>query len=133
MLFNRKKHTIPKFPPEIAATFHQHCEAIDTDQLDELRRELGVFIKVSLEKTDYEIDQTTLNALYDRSLLLLDLYPSRNNKEKSIIIGAIRYFAFAADPFPEEVFATGYNDDVKIMNHVLEELGLESHAIELSS
>ncbi|MEZ4752837.1 MAG: hypothetical protein R3A13_00780 [Bdellovibrionota bacterium] len=50
---------------------------------------------------------------------------------KSKIVGAVRYFAVAEDPFPDETFASGFDDDARVLNHVLEELGLEEYYIDL--
>jgi hypothetical protein len=56
---------------------------------------------------------------------LLDRYSEFAAYEQSLIVGAVRYFAIADDPFDDETFATGFYDDMRVMNYVMEEIGVE--------
>jgi fructose-1,6-bisphosphatase len=46
-------------------------------------------------------------------------------------VGALRYFVSDDDSFSDLEFASGFNDDAEVMNHVLEELGLEQEVIDI--
>jgi len=129
----KKKFPLPKFPPSVSVTFRSVCQELPLESLPELRTELNNFVNAVLSDPATKADLNSLRSLYDRALFLLDVYPDRTNKEQSLIIGAIRYFAAAKDSLPEIIFSTRFNDDIQVMNHVLEELGLESRSIELSS
>jgi hypothetical protein len=42
-----------------------------------------------------------------------------------MIVGAIRYFACIDDALSESTYASGLVDDVRVLNHVIEELKRE--------
>jgi hypothetical protein len=59
----------------------------------------------------------------------LEKYAEHSPAEQALIIGAVRYFAVADDPFDDATFASGFFDDIKVMNHVLERLGMEDRCL----
>jgi uncharacterized membrane protein YkvA (DUF1232 family) len=105
--------------------FRSFCEALPVDQLPSLRRELETAVKAMLHEGGARIQQNTptIQALKERSELLLARYEQFGETERKLAIGAIRYFLNPDDPFPEEAFASGFDDDVRVMNHVLEAVG----------
>lgn len=132
-MFKHRKHPLPSFPEGIKLKFYDLCELLDEEDLKILRLELGKHVADLLTREKVKYDKESVKSIYDRALMLLDCYKSRNSKDKKSIIGAIRYFAVAEDLVSDEIFSTGLNDDIKIMNYVLEELGFGEYAIELSS
>lgn len=124
-LFRRVKHPLPKVPASIRQMFRSFCEALPVDQLPTLRRELETAVKAMLHEGGARIQQNTptIQALKERSELLLARYEQFGETERKLAIGAIRYFLNPDDPFPEEAFASGFDDDVRVMNHVLEAVG----------
>lgn len=77
------------------------------------------------------LDERIIDALYNSAVFLLDHYNEFNQKQRALIIGAVYYFGLSDDPSPDASFATGLDDDVAVMNHVLEELGVEGFFIAL--
>jgi len=129
MVFGKKsKHPLPKFPPDVAAAFKAMCETLtDENKLRELREAVA---KALLEmrrqaRKNPHIDLDGAEALVDRCFFLLDHYAEYPPDLQALIIGAVRYFAVGDDPFDDEGFASGLFDDVKVMNYVLEKLGIE--------
>jgi hypothetical protein len=76
-------------------------------------------------KENENIDPEAACQLADICNYLLDRYNDYPEKLKKLIIGAVRYVAISDDPFDDGTFATGFFDDMRIVNHVLEKLGIE--------
>jgi uncharacterized membrane protein YkvA (DUF1232 family) len=132
MIF-RRRHQLPKFPPQVRTTFKTLCEVLPDEAIDEMRMILDQNIKVRLEENSERrnVDPERIRELYENSIFLLERYPQLSDREKSLAIGAVRYFAIARDAVPEEYFASGLDDDSQVMNYVLEKLGIEERFIEL--
>ena len=126
MIFGKKRlHKLPAFPPNAASIFKRLCAKIPVEKLPELEQELrqNVAELIEASKGNRKLDISLVDVLFDRSLYLLRVYPDVTPLQQSYIIGAIRYFVMEDDVFSELEFATGLNDDIQIMNHVLEEVG----------
>lgn len=54
---------------------------------------------------------------------LLELAPQMSPDERSMIVGAARYFVSDEDVRPDAASCTGLDDDVEVFNHVASELG----------
>ncbi|RMG42875.1 MAG: hypothetical protein D6719_05190 [Candidatus Dadabacteria bacterium] len=131
--FKRRKHPLPKFPPAIAPMFRQLCEALPEENIDEYKKEVEAALAAVREEAanNDRINLPLAEKLAERCMHLLSIYPELSEDKRALAIGAIRYFVVEEDPMSESKFAAGFDDDVKVMNHVLEELGLEDQYIEL--
>ncbi len=134
MIFGKKrKYPLPKFPPDVKKNFLKLTELLS----DEDARSLIPQVDQCL--AEFEQESTTnqlLNIELARKLArcskeLLDTYHAHTDAEKPLILGAVRYFAVHEDSMSEHAFATGFDDDVRVMNHVLEEIGREDLVIPL--
>lgn len=125
--WKKRRHKLPKFPPMVGQTFRLLCETLDDQQVKELRNAVDQHFLDAIENSKtietYDIDSARI--LVDCCYFLLDSYREFDEKQQSLIVGAVRYFAIADDPFDDETFATGFHDDMRVMNYVLEELGIE--------
>ena len=134
MFFGRKiNHPLPKFPPDVAPAFRAMCETIaDEAKLQELREAVSAaLLEISQQaRGNANVNMECARALADASMFLLEHYGEYPPKLQALIIGAVRYFAVADDPFDDSVFSSGLFDDAKVMNHVLEKLGIEDRYIE---
>ena len=133
MVFARKKHPLPKFPPSVASTFKSLCEALPVEEIEKYRQELKVEVE-NLRSAAAEnpmIDMQTAQQLVDWGEALLNRYQEFNDRQRELIVGAIRYFLLVDDAVSADTFATGMEDDAKVMNHVLEELGVEDDFVQL--
>jgi hypothetical protein len=134
MIFGKTtKHSLPAFPPGTVSTFYSLCEELD----DVSVKGLDSLVSLALEeiqqraKDNVYIDVSMAEKVAEGCRYLLSIYGGRTGYEKSLIVGAVRYFAVADDPFPDTVFATGLDDDAKVVNYVLEHLGIEDRFIEI--
>lgn len=133
MVLRRRKHKLPKFPADIRDTFFRLCETLSVDNIESYRNEIKEVVQEQQKeaKTNRYINLELIDALQRACNKLLDIYPNLNPKHQALAIGAIRYFALSEDPFSDQHFASGMDDDAKVMNHVLEELGVEDMFIDL--
>jgi uncharacterized membrane protein YkvA (DUF1232 family) len=124
---DKKHYALPNFPPRAKATFWSLCEAVPESSLAGIFKELDTQVAERREeaKKNQNIDKVLLEKLYERSKLLLKKYPGLKDDKRALIIGAIRYFVIVDDELPESDFAAGFYDDVKVMNFVLQEVGIE--------
>lgn len=127
VFWKKRRHALPKFPPMVSQTFKLLCETLDDQQIEELRKAVDQNFLDALEnsKTNEAFDIDSARSLVDCCYFLLDSYHEYDEKQQSFIVGAVRYFAIADDPFDDETFATGFYDDMRVMNYVLEDLGIE--------
>ena len=130
MIFRRKRFPLPKFPPEVAPTFKRLCQRIDVEELPQLQSEIEATFRDIRANLD-RLDERLIDALEQRCQLLLESYLQADSRQQAMILGALRYVALQDDPLDDAEFASGRDDDVMVVNHVLEALGLEDQAIEL--
>lgn len=134
MIFGRRyTHPLPKVPANVRTTFKNMCGLVSPEELSEL----SALLEQSIEKTrdlslsSPRIDIRLAEEIASRCRLLLEHYQEFSDAEKMMIIGAVRYFVVDDDPFSDDTFASGFDDDAQVINHVLEHLGIEGMFIEL--
>lgn len=130
---NKRRFKLPRFPETVAPTFKALCENIDSSQIEELRQAVDECLRDARKKKEKNenLDLEGAEELTRRCHYLLDNYEKYSEQQRAQVVGAIRYFAIAEDPFDDETFATGFHDDKRVMNYVLEDLGLEEQYIDL--
>lgn len=134
MFFRRRsRHPLPKFPGTVADAFHTLCREIGVEQLDEVRTEIEKTITALRERVGEKpnLNLPMAEEIAARCFLLLDRYPNSNPEERRLIVGAISYFVIDDDCADDDAFATGFDDDARVMNHVLERLGIENQFIDV--
>ena len=133
MIFKRKEHKLPKFPPDIIPMFEGLCVDVSDEQVEDLLLEYRQKSAARLEekKNDPVFDKRLAKEIQSRCEELLTLYPELNTTQKRLVIGAVRYCAASGDAFSDDIFASGLRDDVKVLNYVIEELGVGITFIEL--
>ncbi|NDC38259.1 MAG: hypothetical protein EBZ48_09435 [Proteobacteria bacterium] len=133
MFFDKRHHPLPAFPPGAAATFRRLCKSLPPSEIPELLQSLERCVdEIRSEAKDNPLLQLPLiESLHDRARFLLEQYEQFPESQRKLIIGAVYYFAIDQDSSPDVEFATGFDDDAKVMNHVLEELGIEGMFIEI--
>jgi len=129
----RGEHDLPRFPETVIPTFKMLCEAIPVDEVPDLLDAVDQnFREMQKAKQENErIDVQGAKQLAERCHFLLERYEAFTEEEQALVIGAVRYFAIAEDPYDDELFATGLFDDKKVMNYVLHRLGLDDHLLHL--
>lgn len=133
MIFKRQKHPLPRFPNTVVPMFKRLATPIPADQAKALIPEIDICMQKLQESAAVRggIDIGLAFEIADACKFLLEVYEERSEKERAKIIGAVRYFAFAEDPFSERSFATGFDDDARVVNHVLELLGIHDRYLSI--
>ncbi|MCB0317640.1 MAG: hypothetical protein KDD56_02705 [Bdellovibrionales bacterium] len=133
MIWKRKKHPLPKFPTSVASVFRNCCEVVSSDNIPVLRSQLENSmnqLRASISNNP-TMDLNLATSIYKVCIELLDNYDRFSTKEQGLIIGAVRYFAVAEDPFPDEIFFFFFDDDFRVLNHVLEKIGWDEYYIDV--
>jgi hypothetical protein len=134
MIFGRRyNYPLPKVPANVRTTFNNMCGVVSEEEL----KELTLLLEQTMEKTrelamnSARIDLRLAEEISSRCRLLLEHYDEFTPQEQAFVIGAVRYFVVDDDPFSDDTFASGFDDDAQVINHVLEHLGIEGMYIEL--
>ncbi|MCI5066029.1 hypothetical protein MRY87_09920 [bacterium] len=125
MIFRRRRYPLPRFPQTIIPEFRSFCEELPEERVAEFFPELDRCVEHfrALAEGAPLLNLNTVERLADVCRELLRLYPECSPKERRLIVGAVRYFASTDDAVSETAFASGLDDDVQVVNHVVEELG----------
>ncbi len=125
--FQKTKHKLPKFPPTVATIFKSLREDLSVEEAQKLRDEVLICVDEAREreKKDPRTDLESTIELANCCKVLLDRYENFSSKQRALVVAAVRYFAGGNDPLNDEEFASGLWDDKRVMNYVLEQLGIE--------
>ncbi len=129
-----RRHKLPKFPASVIPTFKMLVEVLPSHEVAALHTDLDVFLEKFREasKTEPIIDFVDAEELAAICHYLLEHYDDFDNKGKSLIVAAVRYVAVADDPFSDSTFASGFYDDKKVVNYVLESLDIHDKYLKLT-
>lgn len=126
-------YELPKTPPELRTTFEHLCRSFPPDCIPELR--MGVHaalerlshLKDSYLGPNLELAQDIARRVY----YLIENYQSFPPEKHHLIVGAIRYFMIEKDIVPDSRPITGLDDDARVVNYVLEQLGIPDMFIDM--
>ena len=102
------------------------CTHLDAEGIQELRAAVEQTVKELRQdpgKNAVSVQQG--EALAACAFFLLDNFEQFQPSKQPLVVGAVRYFAVADDPFHDAIFSSGFHDDMCVMNYVLEDLGIE--------
>lgn len=135
MIFGRKKqHKLPKFPATLIPAFKALCQTLPGDEI----KKFPGYIDQKLEELskeaehNYRVNVILAEQIAERCRFLITIYDQQPPANQALIVGAIRYFAIGDDAVNEEAFASGMDDDAKVVNYVLEEIGIMDRFVDLS-
>jgi hypothetical protein len=133
MIFKKKRFPLPKFPDYIPSGFNRLRETISDEAAQALQLELFDYMgRVEKEKTeDPMVNLQLAREIAQVSSYLLEHYKDFGDKQKSLIVAGVRYFISDGDGVADFEFASGLIDDAQVINHVLEEVGVEDKFIEV--
>ena len=133
VFWKSRKHKLPKFPPEAAAIFHELCTPFELDQIEILRVAVNKHFEkeIAADHSGTNFDPNEAREIQQACNDLLDIYPHYPKNLQALIIGAVRYAAASDDPFCDRTFASGLDDDKRIVNYVFESLNLEGHYLKI--
>ncbi len=131
--WRKKKHPLPRFPDTVRSNFHRLKEALAPDEAAELLPQLAEHLEEirNHAKRNSLLDLGLAIEIGNACRYLLEHYEEYSPGERELVIAAVRYFAISEDSMDEEAFASGFIDDGRVLNHVLEELGLSNLIIEV--
>lgn len=132
-MFRRRQHRLPKFPPDAEANFHRLCRELPASDVPSLLESLQRCVdEIRAEsKTNHLIQPSSIESLNTSARFLLEHYEEFTPKQRRLIVGAVYYFTMDNDGSPDSALATGFDDDIQVMNYVLEELGVEGMFIDI--
>jgi len=133
IFWKRRQYQLPRFPGNVIPAFRSACEDLPQEKAQELEAEVDSALESLYEEfnNNGNVDIRKAEALADRCKLLLSKYNTLDEEHRKLAVGAVRYFATLEDAFASGTFASGLVDDAKVMNYVLEELGIEGQFIEI--
>lgn len=126
-------HFKPSLPPRLSEALQKNCADCPPDEIESLRAEVQAHLsqlKHELHHNEFLDIGTTgkIAAVLDRLLSHLDKFPPDH---RPLIVGAARYFIQDLDLEPDSRSILGMDDDVKVLNYVLEQVGLSNLRVEL--
>jgi uncharacterized membrane protein YkvA (DUF1232 family) len=116
-------------PPIVERSFRKLLHAIPEEEIAALQREVNENLKRVKRSQDKGADKKAAEALTDCSRYLLSNYAQHSAAEQALIVAAVRYFILNDDALPDSTPDVGLDDDVRVMNYVLEELGIQGKYI----
>ena len=113
--------------------FRSVCQHLVPEEAQKLRAFVDKNVETirAAKDKNLSLDLKLAERIAERCYYLLDHYEEYPPKYRAAVIGAIRYFAVGADAFSDMAFATGLDDDAKIINYVLEMVGAIDQCIEI--
>jgi hypothetical protein len=133
MIFNRKKYKLPTFPDYIPAGFNRLKARLSKEEATALQMELFDYMgRVEKEKSDDPMVNLALaREIAQACSYLLEHYEDFSDSGKSFVVAGVRYFISDGDGVADFEFASGLIDDAQVINHVLEEVGVEDRYIDV--
>ena len=134
MIFGKRiRYKLPKFPQSVIPTFRRYCEPVPVEEIPEILAILNHNAE-DIRTRAYQnvnIDPTKVDKIATACRIMLAEYETLDDIGRGLVIGAIRYFIRPDDPVSDHKFASGFDDDVQIINHVLEQVGIDGYFIEM--
>ena len=120
------RYALPVGPGSIGERFRGLCHDVSNDFVDDMRSHVRDFLVRISELGDPRFHDNLRDAVWvaEQSYRLLDHFQALSEHDRSVAVGAIRYFIIHADSVPDFSPFTGFQDDKYIMLHALERLNL---------
>lgn len=123
-----KRFPFPMYPPELFPLFTGLCVAMPEKELPLLRDKVIETARDMYEHNakEHSPDLKISYGLAEASHALLDLYPKLTEHQRTLAIGAVRFFIMRRDSVDDTKPTVGLDDDIAVMNYVLEEMGISN-------
>jgi uncharacterized membrane protein YkvA (DUF1232 family) len=118
--------------PPAFAHFQNQCADLSSAELAELEDCVHAHV-VELTKAQERSEFVAVDLavqIEDRLARLFAVAAALPPAHRALVVGAARYFISGEDAIPDTRACTGLDDDVRIVNHVLTELGRGEWLIE---
>jgi len=130
-----KKIELPGTPSEVATTFLNLCRSFPLEAIPQLTQAVSATVdKFDQTKDSYlGPDIHIVHLISEQINFLLDNYQNYSDEQQQLIVGAVRFFIIEKDCIPDYTPITGLDDDLKVLNYVLGQLGLQDRIISPAS
>jgi|SaaInlStandDraft_3_1057020.scaffolds.fasta_scaffold123920_1 hypothetical protein len=121
-----------EFPERLPETFYKIADDVDREDIDKLAQSVKSYL-IEAQKALYEnefIDIKSAEKLAATSQYLIEVMPSLSPEYQKLAKAAIKYFLESDDDEHDFESIFGFDDDVKVMNHVLDKIGHPEKKIE---
>ena len=119
-------HKLPTNPPGLIPAFEKLCSSFPPDSIPDLRKGVDATLdRLTRMKDDYlgpNLD--TAQEIAKRMCYLIENYQNYPADKHPLIVGALRYFIIEQDSLPDQRPIIGFDDDIRVLNYVLEQLGI---------
>lgn len=114
-----------EFSENLPATFYRIADNIDREDLQKLEQSVHSYMN-SAQAALYEnefIDMQSAKKLVNASKFLIEILPGLDPEKQRLAKSAIKYFIESNDDEHDFKSILGFDDDIKVMNHVLDKIG----------
>jgi uncharacterized membrane protein YkvA (DUF1232 family) len=126
-----RKYPLPKVPEHAAPVFRKLCQPLSVEEFTEFVESIRAHLEelngfaASKRPPPYAV------GLAKAVTALIERYADLPRSKQALAVGAVRYVVVEDDPLPDQMLRVGLRDDAQIVNHVLEECGIEDLFIPL--
>jgi len=107
--------------------FETLCRTVAANQIPLLHEKVDAIVERFAQS---ETNTEHARAIGEKCHLLLNRYHDSRETEQALIVGAVRYFLFHGDGLADSTPLVGFADDALVLNHVLEQLGIEGEFLD---
>lgn len=122
----------PLFASRSGSLFLKLCVAMQSAEIPDLAQQVEAHleqIRAHYRQNEF-LDIDLAERLTDQLCRLLAAYATYDAEQQRLIVGAARYFVAANDEESDIHSIFGMEDDVRILNYVLAQIGEPEHRIE---
>jgi uncharacterized membrane protein YkvA (DUF1232 family) len=128
------QHALEALGPAIARLFLKHSEPLSVEEAWELVPLVDVHLEAT--HTVRTSMSTMINVRMAEQLVtackaLLALYPDLDEKGRSAVVGAVRYFMQARDAEADLESESGFEDDALVVNYVIDLTGADIEPVRI--
>ena len=123
-----RRYPIPSKPENLKEVFLSFCENLQPEQVSRLisrLRDRQQQLQHPKEETFLAPNSELGARIASVCIQLLESYDDLAVEPRELIAGATLYFLAERDFTPDDTPVVGYDDDARLLNHVLERIGHE--------
>lgn len=131
-MVQKSRYSLPPSPAEVTVTLEKFCRSPIDLPIADLKKHVDSALE-RLQVYTHSVLGPNLNIaheLAERCHYLLDHYDTYSSDKQALIRGAVRYFVVQHDARDDTLPAVGFDDDIRVINFVLDKLGIEGKFLE---
>jgi hypothetical protein len=129
-----RRYPIPSKPENLKEVFLSFCEDLKEDQRQLILQRLNDR-HASLQSQQEEVFLGPNSVLGVQiaavCIKLVESYSQFSGEQRELIAGATLYFLAERDFTPDDTPIVGYDDDARLLNHVLERIGQDDFFVSI--